>query len=357
MAQASIVLLKNTGVLPLRKDLKTIAVVGPERRRGDDAARQLLRHALGAGDDAGRASRRPWVPRTTRALRARRRPRGRAAGSARGRRRSTSAVPAPGRRLVRSRGSGASTSRARDLQGDAGADPRRSRRWTSAGMRGSPTDDAGRPRRAGARAAPSATTTTPCAGRASCCRRSPGRYELTVAGDDGFRLFVDGARSSTSGTRRRGTSRQERRPWTSRPASAYDVRLEYFEDIRDAEVRLGWRLPGAKDPFEEALEAARAADVVVFVGGLSRRRRRRGDARSPIPASPAATAPTSPCPRRRRSCCEALHATGKPVVLVLMTGSAHRRRLGAGEPARHPRRLVSRASRAATPSPTSSSAT
>ena len=28
-------------------------------------------------------------------------------------------------------------------------------------------------------------------------------------------------------------------------------------------------VPGAKPPFEEALDAARAADVVVFVGGLT----------------------------------------------------------------------------------------
>ena len=50
---------------------------------------------------------------------------------------------------------------------------------------------------------------------------------------------------------------------------AYDLRLEYFEATRDAEVRLGWQPPGAKRPFDEALDAARAADVVVFVGGLT----------------------------------------------------------------------------------------
>ena len=47
------------------------------------------------------------------------------------------------------------------------------------------------------------------------------------------------------------------------------MRLEYFDVERDAEVRLGWRLPGAKEPFEEALDAARASDVVIFVGGLT----------------------------------------------------------------------------------------
>ena len=45
--------------------------------------------------------------------------------------------------------------------------------------------------------------------------------------------------------------------------------LEYFEATRDAEVRLGWRLPGVASPLEEAVAAARAADVVVFVGGLT----------------------------------------------------------------------------------------
>ena len=50
---------------------------------------------------------------------------------------------------------------------------------------------------------------------------------------------------------------------------AYELKLEYFEDIRDAEVRLAWRLPGAKAPFDEALEAARSADAIVFVGGLT----------------------------------------------------------------------------------------
>ncbi|WP_254503799.1 PA14 domain-containing protein, partial [Salmonella enterica] len=50
---------------------------------------------------------------------------------------------------------------------------------------------------------------------------------------------------------------------------AYDLKLEYYDAERDAGVRLGWRMPGAKPPFEEALDAARSADVVVFAGGLT----------------------------------------------------------------------------------------
>jgi len=48
---------------------------------------------------------------------------------------------------------------------------------------------------------------------------------------------------------------------------AYDIKLEYFENIRDAEVRLAWRLPGAKPPFEDGTGCREG-------GGCSRVRRR-----------------------------------------------------------------------------------
>jgi beta-glucosidase len=147
-----------------------------------------------------------------------------------------------------------------------------------------------------------------------------GRYEITVTGDDGFRLDLAGRRVIDE--------------WTTSPraraASAfvdleagkpYDVRLEYFETIRDAEVRLGWRLPGGKEPFAEALEAARAADVVVFVGGLT------GDVegeemRVSYPGFAGGDRTDIALPGTQEKLLHALQATGKPVVLVLTTGSA-----------------------------------
>jgi beta-glucosidase len=147
-----------------------------------------------------------------------------------------------------------------------------------------------------------------------------GRYELTVTGDDGFRLDLDGRRvidewTTTPRARARSASVD------LEAGRAYDVRLEYFEAIRDAEVRLGWRPPGTKDPSEEALDAARAADIVVFVGGLT------GDVEGeemkvsyPGFAGGDRTDLALPGPQDRLL--RALHAIGKPVVLVLMTGSA-----------------------------------
>ena len=109
---------------------------------------------------------------------------------------------------------------------------------------------------------------------------------------------------------------------------AYDLRLEYFEDIRDAEVRLAWRLPGAKPPFEEALDAAtrgRCRRVRRRAHGRCRRRRDEGELSR---ASRAAIAPICGFPGASASCSKLCRPRGKPVVLVLTAGSAHRASTG-----------------------------
>ncbi len=147
-----------------------------------------------------------------------------------------------------------------------------------------------------------------------------GRYELVVGANDGFRLFLDG-KLVTDGW-------QPNQRVTSLSAfldldagRSYDLKLEYFEADRDAEVRLAWRLPGAKPPLEEALDAARAADVVIFVGGLT------GDVegeemRVNFPGFHGGDRTDLLLPASQQKLLEAVAGTGKPVVLVLTGGSA-----------------------------------
>jgi beta-glucosidase len=147
-----------------------------------------------------------------------------------------------------------------------------------------------------------------------------GRYRIEAAADDGFRLYVDGKRvlDRWSNSDRLHGDGVELELQAGR---AYDLKLEYYDAERDAGVRLGWRMPGAKPPFEEALDAARNAEVVVFVGGLT------GDVEGEemtvnYPGFAGGDRTDLRLPATQRALLEALHGTGTPVVMVLTGGSA-----------------------------------
>jgi len=147
-----------------------------------------------------------------------------------------------------------------------------------------------------------------------------GKYELVVGANDGFRLYLDG-KLVTDGwePQQRVTSKSSIVELEG--GKSYDLKLEYFEADRDAEVRLAWRLPGAKAPFDEALDAAKASDVIVFVGGLT------GDVegeemRVSFPGFAGGDRTDLLLPQSQQKLLDALQATGKPVILVLTAGSA-----------------------------------
>jgi beta-glucosidase len=101
----------------------------------------------------------------------------------------------------------------------------------------------------------------------------------------------------------------------------YALVVEYYEADRDAEVRLGWKLPGAEPPFDAAVNAARAADAVVFVGGLTAEVEGE-EMRVSYPGFAGGDRTDIALPAVQQKLLAAVHATGKPVVLVLTTGSA-----------------------------------
>ena len=314
-AQSSIVLLKNERLLPLSRDIGTLAVIGPTA----DDVMGLLGNYYGtpASPVTVLQGIRAAVSAKTKVLYSR------GADLVEGREEPRAAPTIDPQYLRPSRDSSVHGLKGeyfsgRDFTGEpllTRTDARVSFRWD----RGSPTDDlVAQGQLPADKALPNDNFCIRWTGQ--LLPPASGRYEIAVGADDGFRLFIDGKQIIDNW--RINSRMQSKSAFVDLQAGkAYDIKLEYFEDIRDAEVRLAWQLPGAKPPFEEALDAAKAADVVVFVGGLT------GDVEGEemkvsYPGFAGGDRTDLRLPATQEKLLEAIQATGKPVVLVLTTGSA-----------------------------------
>ena len=136
-----------------------------------------------------------------------------------------------------------------------------------------------------------------------------GVRRIAVEGNDGYRLYVDDKlvidnwRKVSFGTRVASVALA--------PASVHAIRLEYFESTGNARLRLLWDA-GVRDDSEQriaaAVAAARASDVAIVVAGVE-----EGEFRDRGLLS---------LPGRQEELIERVAATGKPVVVVLIGGSA-----------------------------------
>ncbi len=314
-AQDSMVLLKNAGTLPLSKDIKRIAVIGPTA----DDVMSLLGNYYGtpAAPVTVLQGIRAAVSANTEVLYAR------GADLVEGRE-EPRAAPVIEPAFLRPAGDASQQGlrgeyfRGMELNGQpvlTRIDPRVAFRWD----RGAPTDDLV--------ARGELALTQGLAGDHFSVRWSgellppvSGHYELNVGANDGFRLMLNG--ETLIDAWQQAERVHSKSAFVDLEAGkAYPITLEYFEDIRDAEVRLSWRMPGAKTPYEEAMAAAQAAEVIVFVGGLT------GDVEGEemkvsYPGFAGGDRTDLRLPAPQQKLLEALQKTGKPVVLVLTTGSA-----------------------------------
>jgi beta-glucosidase len=150
-----------------------------------------------------------------------------------------------------------------------------------------------------------------------------GEYKLGVISDDGCRLYLDGKKIAD------GWSRHAMESFvadvTLQEGKRYDITIEYYEESLDAGIHFVWLGPESetfpRDTIQRAIGDVSKADVVIFVGGLDATVEgeemrlqaegfERGDrTKIELPAVQLETL-------------KAMQKTGKPVVFVLLSGSA-----------------------------------
>lgn len=136
-----------------------------------------------------------------------------------------------------------------------------------------------------------------------------GVRRIGVVGSDGYRLYVDGKllidnwQKNSAGARLAAVSLH--------PGRSYALRLEYFETTGNGRVRLVWDAGVANDwrvRIDSAVALARRSAVAVVVAGIE-----EGEFRDRASLR---------LPGHQEELIQAVARTGKPVVVVLVGGSA-----------------------------------
>jgi beta-glucosidase len=136
-----------------------------------------------------------------------------------------------------------------------------------------------------------------------------GVTRIGVSGSDGYRLWLDGRLVLDNWRKRSAGTRLARVDLA--PDSEHDLRLEFFESVGNARLRLVWD-GDVRDESDarigEAVAAARGADAAIVVVGIE-----EGEFRDRAFLE---------LPGRQEELIRAVAGTGTPVVVVIVGGSA-----------------------------------
>jgi beta-glucosidase len=145
-----------------------------------------------------------------------------------------------------------------------------------------------------------------------------GEYRIGFTGQDGYRVWLDGNSIVDDWNMHEPATTLTKKIHLDK-GHAYAIKIEYFQHVGYSEARFIWSLPSLVG--QDAIEAARKADLVVMVAGLSPRI--EGEEMKVEAAGFSGGDRTSlDLPAPQEQLLERIHALGKPTVLVLMNGSA-----------------------------------
>jgi beta-glucosidase len=142
-------------------------------------------------------------------------------------------------------------------------------------------------------------------------------YVVGFTGQDGYRVWIDDQLVLEDwSTHRPATTVTKQIPL--KQGHAYKIKIEYFQTVRGAEARLQWGIPGTEE--KAALDAAKRADLVVLVMGLSGRVEGE-EMKMHADGFAGGDRTAIDLPKPQENLLEKISSFGKPTVLVLMNGS------------------------------------
>jgi beta-glucosidase len=151
-----------------------------------------------------------------------------------------------------------------------------------------------------------------------------GEYQFRVRGRGGWRLILDGKTIIDSWQPADAATTTERAVTSAitLPENAsLPIQLEYVQGDGPIQVALEWNTPAVAAPEAEALALARTADVIIYAGGISAQLEGE-EMEVDYDGYTGGDRDRIELPVLQQQLLEKLRATGKPVVFVNLSGSA-----------------------------------
>jgi beta-glucosidase len=143
-------------------------------------------------------------------------------------------------------------------------------------------------------------------------------YTLAVTGDDGYRLYLDNKPAFELW--------HDQAPATTKKliklkaGESHDIRIEYYQNAGGSALSFQFA-EKTVDYAKEAMEIANKSDAVLFFGGISSSLEGEEMGVS-IPGFKGGDRTSTDLPAIQTNLLKKLKSTGKPIILVLMSGSA-----------------------------------
>ncbi len=148
--------------------------------------------------------------------------------------------------------------------------------------------------------------------------RCSGLHQIGVTSDDGFRLFLDDELVAEDWSRHGPYAHVK--PLQLTAGKMYKIRVEYFESRWGATMQLVWQEPD-QDLTAEAVQIAQSAEAVILCLGLSPRLEGE-EMNVQVPGFSGGDRTSLDLPKPQQVLLEKIMALNKPTVLVLLNGSA-----------------------------------